>query len=65
MAGTNLSFQNSVSLTLNLQNETAFIAANTPYILIAGTGITSTAAGTSTGQYAGLSLGATTMISRV
>jgi hypothetical protein len=50
----------SVQLTLNVQNEPAIIPAFTPYVLFAGTGTTSTAPGLSTGQYAGLSLGATT-----
>ncbi len=56
---TNISFDTgiaSVQLTLNIQQEPAIIAPFTPYVLIAGTGTTSTGIGTSTGQFAGLTL---------
>jgi len=52
----------SVKFTLNLQDEPGIVAANTMYTLIAGTGSTSTTPGSSTGQYTGLTLGATTTV---
>jgi hypothetical protein len=55
----------SVKLTLNLQNEPAIVANGTTYTLIAGTGSTSTTPGSSTGQYTGLTLGATTTVGGV
>jgi hypothetical protein len=62
---TNVTFDTSVAsvqLTLNVQNEPGIIAANTPYVLIAGTGSTSNTGGISGGQYTGLSLGAATTL---
>jgi fibronectin-binding autotransporter adhesin len=63
VAGTNVAFGidsvGSVKLSLNMQNEPAIVAANTLYTLIAGTGSTSITAGSSTGQYTGLTLGTT------
>jgi len=53
---------NSVQFTLNLQGEPAIIAANTPYVLIAGTGLTTDSNGVSGGQYSGLTLGTVTNI---
>ena len=55
VGATNIGFANSVNLTLNLQNEPAIVGANTPYVLIAGTGLGTTAA---TSQYTGLTFGA-------
>jgi autotransporter-associated beta strand protein len=50
----------SVDLTLNLQNEPSIVAANTPYVLFSGTGLTTNTSGVSGGQYQGLTLGTTT-----
>jgi hypothetical protein len=55
----------SVKFTLNLQNEPAIVANGSTYTLIAGTGSTSTTPGSSTGQYTGLTLGATTTVGGV
>jgi fibronectin-binding autotransporter adhesin len=66
VAGTSVSFGTSVasvSLTLNVQNEPAVISAYTPYVLIAGTGVTTDTGGVSGGQYTGLTLGTVTNIS--
>ncbi len=41
----------SVQLTLNVENELGSIGANTPYVLIAGTGSTSNTGGASGNQY--------------
>jgi hypothetical protein len=50
----------SVKFTLNLENEPAIVANGSTYTLIAGTGLTSTSSGSSSGQYTGLTLGTTT-----
>jgi fibronectin-binding autotransporter adhesin len=66
VGNTNVSFgtgTGSVQLTLNLQNEPAIVPAYTPYVLIAGTGVTTDSAGMSGGQYSGLTLGTVTTIS--
>lgn len=52
----------SVTLTLNIQNEPAVIALNTPYVLIAGTTAIG-GGGVHGSQYFGLSLGNTTTLS--
>ena len=63
VAATNITFGSavaSVQLTLNVQNEPAIVAAYTPYVLIAGTGVTTDVGGVSGGQYTGLTLGTVT-----
>ena len=63
VAGTNIAFgtgTGSVQFTLNMENEPAIVPANTPYVLIAGTGATSDTGGVSGGQYSGLTLGTVT-----
>jgi hypothetical protein len=63
VGNTNISFGTavgSVKLALNLQNEPAIVAAYTPYVLIAGTGVTTDTGGASGGQYSGLTLGTVT-----
>jgi fibronectin-binding autotransporter adhesin len=69
VGATNIAFgtdaTGSVKFTLNLENEPAIVANGTTYTLIAGTGSTSTTIGASTGQYTGLTLGATTTVGGV
>ena len=63
VGNTNISFgtaTGSVRLTLNLQNEPAIVPSNTPYVLFAGTGVTTDTGGVSGGQYTGLVLGTVT-----
>ena len=65
VGNTNISFgtgTDSVQLTLNLQNEPAIVPPYTPYVLIAGTGVTTNSGGMSGGQYSGLTLGTVTTI---